>query len=482
MAFCSFSDGNVMFGTTPIENMFILEFMPAAPGDFVRVYIYGLMLCSHPELNEDIESIARALHMEKESVLSAYRYWEREGLVTRVSDNPPSFEYVPLTRARASAEADDGVYKYKNFYKELQLALPNVFLEGHELNIVNEWLDILKLNEEVVLEMVAAEVKRRAGKLPTARTLFRHLDETAKAWANAGVKSAAEAREFIRRSSAAAVCASAVIKQFGQSRPATKDEIDLAEKWLDEWKLTKEDVLLSCAETVKSSNPSFAYLDKILMSRLDSGETEKLRDDVKKLINHLGVIAKPTPAQLEAYSAFREMGFDFGAVEQAAIWCGENNRRTFDDVRRKLEQWKSVGVTTLEQIEEERRLQKYYSDIVLQVFDKCGIDRKIVKGDLQQVKIWAALMELDTVMFAAECARGTETPMKYIDKLIKAWSTKGARTLEAAKQEYEKFRAQPSANAQQTPKSDFAQRDIKKEEFETGFFVDPFEHGKASAQ
>ncbi len=482
MAFCSFADGNAMFGTTPIENMFILEFMPAAPGDFVRVYIYGLMLCSRPELNEDIDSMARALRMEKESVLSAYRYWEREGLVTRVSDNPQSFEYVPPSRARIAEEPDDGVYKYKNFYKELQLALPNVFLEGHELNIVNEWLDVLKLNEDVVLEMARAEVKRRSGKLPTARTLFRYLDDTAKAWANADIKSVDEAREYLRKSGAAAGCANAVIKQFGQSRPATKDEIDLAEKWIDEWKLTKEDILQSCAETVKSSNPSFAYLDKILMSRLDGGESEKARDDVKKLINHLGVSAKPTPAQIEAYSAFRDMGFDFGAVEQAAIWCGENNRRTFEDICRKLEQWKSVGVTTLAQIEEERRLQKYYSDIVSQVFDKCGIDRKIVKGDLQQVKIWTALMELETVLFAAECARGAESPMKYIDKLIKAWSTKGARTPDAAKQEYEKFRSQPSAAAQQASKSDFAQREIKNEDFENGFFVDLLNRGKASAQ
>ena len=43
MAFGKFADGASMFSTTPVENLFMLEFMPNAPGDFVRVYLYGLM-------------------------------------------------------------------------------------------------------------------------------------------------------------------------------------------------------------------------------------------------------------------------------------------------------------------------------------------------------------------------------------------------------------------------------------------------------
>ena len=31
---------------TDVENIFINEYMPAAPGDFVKVYLYGLLLQS----------------------------------------------------------------------------------------------------------------------------------------------------------------------------------------------------------------------------------------------------------------------------------------------------------------------------------------------------------------------------------------------------------------------------------------------------
>ena len=48
MAMCSFADRFSMFDVTPVENLFIEEYMLRAPGDYVKVYIYGLRLCYHP--------------------------------------------------------------------------------------------------------------------------------------------------------------------------------------------------------------------------------------------------------------------------------------------------------------------------------------------------------------------------------------------------------------------------------------------------
>ena len=69
MAFCGFADNFSMYDITPVENLFIQEFMTRAPGDYVRVYLYGLMLCYHPTGNAGPEEIARALGMENDQVL-----------------------------------------------------------------------------------------------------------------------------------------------------------------------------------------------------------------------------------------------------------------------------------------------------------------------------------------------------------------------------------------------------------------------------
>ena len=480
MSFCAFAGRDAMFGITPVENMFILEYMPGATGDFVRVYLYGLMLCHHPEMDEGIDGMARALRIETDTIISAYRYWEREGLVARLSDNPPTYEYLALSSMTRQAEPLDEVYKYKNFNRELQNALPGMVLDSHEYRIANEWLDILNLPEDVVLYLVHTEVAKRGKKLPAPRTLFKHLDETATLWANEGIYSIDQAEEFVAKSGAAYQNAKAVIKQFGQTRNPTKDEIALSEKWMNEWNLPLDAIIAACADTVKSAVPSFGYLDKILMSRVSSEDkADEAREKVKILLSHLGTASRPTQAHLSAYQSFIEAGFDFPAIEQAAILCGENNRRTFEDIQRKLDQWKKMGVTTLAEIEEERRIQKQYTDITLSIFEKCGIDRKVVKSDISQVRIWTALIELDAVLYAAECAFGTDAPMKYINKLIVSWSAKGIKTLDAAQKEYALHRLEGAQKQENTKTPAYQQRNVTDDEFEHGFYVDVMNRKRA---
>ena len=35
------------FGVTALENRFILDYLPAAKGDYVRVYLWGLYACQN---------------------------------------------------------------------------------------------------------------------------------------------------------------------------------------------------------------------------------------------------------------------------------------------------------------------------------------------------------------------------------------------------------------------------------------------------
>jgi len=52
LALCKHSDKNHIFDVTPVENLFIHEFMLKAPGDFVKVYLFGLMQCYNPDCTQ----------------------------------------------------------------------------------------------------------------------------------------------------------------------------------------------------------------------------------------------------------------------------------------------------------------------------------------------------------------------------------------------------------------------------------------------
>ena len=118
MPFCSFDRNAGMYDSTPIENMFLLEYLPTAPEEFLRVYLYARMLCLHPELGSDLSGMAKALHMDEETVYNAFAYWEHQGLVMRMKDNPPTYEILPLRHGQANviSPMDRDYYEYRGIW------------------------------------------------------------------------------------------------------------------------------------------------------------------------------------------------------------------------------------------------------------------------------------------------------------------------------------------------------------------------------
>ena len=215
MAFGKFADGASMFSTTPVENLFMLEFMPNAPGDFVRVYLYGLMQCYHPELAEDVEGVARALNMEPETVLNACRYWEREGLIVRQSDNPPMFVFHSCQEAlNARPQIEKDYYENRDFTASLQnLFGADMLLHPKEYTMASDWVEVMKLPQAVVLCMVQHELES-SSKKRTLQTIFKHLDKTAIELADHNIRTVEAAEAYLRRDEPVEQCARALMKTF----------------------------------------------------------------------------------------------------------------------------------------------------------------------------------------------------------------------------------------------------------------------------
>ncbi len=102
MPLCSYAENSEMLGVTNVNNLFILENMPSAPGDYVKVYLYGLMACKYPALCDSLDKMSEVLHIDVQTIKNAFSYWEREGLVERLSDNPPSYSFIdPINTIRS---------------------------------------------------------------------------------------------------------------------------------------------------------------------------------------------------------------------------------------------------------------------------------------------------------------------------------------------------------------------------------------------
>ena len=70
--------------TTEVENIFINEYMPTAPGDYVKVYLYGL-LYSQTQDNMTYKEMAKQLNLSERQIDDAWNYWQRMGVIEKHS-------------------------------------------------------------------------------------------------------------------------------------------------------------------------------------------------------------------------------------------------------------------------------------------------------------------------------------------------------------------------------------------------------------
>ena len=86
MGMISLNNEWLALGSTSVSNTFILDFLPVAKGDYIKVYLYGLMYAHNPNNDISLSMLAKELGMVEEEVLQAFQYWERRKLVVRLQD------------------------------------------------------------------------------------------------------------------------------------------------------------------------------------------------------------------------------------------------------------------------------------------------------------------------------------------------------------------------------------------------------------
>lgn len=161
MAMFSFDEQAALFDVTPLPNQFILNYLPEASGDAVRVYLFGLVACYHHEAISDLQQMARELNMTEDDIRAAYRYWERKGLVQRVADNPPQYRYQNIYQVMmtgAQAQIDPA-------YEQFAEAIYGVFdndrrLHGKDVSQCYEWVEQMHLPPDVVIAMMRHMVQK----------------------------------------------------------------------------------------------------------------------------------------------------------------------------------------------------------------------------------------------------------------------------------------------------------------------------------
>lgn len=428
------------FGVTPVENCFLLDYLPAAKGDFIKVYLWGLMQAQRGE-ETSLEGMAKELFMAVSEVEAALRYWERRALVIRMQDNPPVYRfYSPMQQALRQGtplQADDGYVAFSEnvyaLFEDRRKITPS------EIALAWEWVEDIGLSQEVVLMLLSHCMNQRGVQfsLKKAEPLAIRMKEE-------NVITCDDADNFLRHEQMVHDGARKVLSRMGKRRLASEDELVLYHKWVKEWGFDQKAILDACAETTKG-DPSFKYLDGILngirsRSAARTGDEVKLQLEKENTLKEQYVQVfenfrfKTAPAAARRFYAQWQQILPHEVLVLAARAFSRSGGN-LEDFQALVESWQAKGLHTKDAAMAYLTRVREENTLLREMFTACGYTGRPTEKDRQLLQKWRAMgMNEDLLLQAANQSQNAEgSKLAYLDKVLQAWHEAGVTDVSQAR-------------------------------------------------
>ncbi len=279
---------------TKVENIFINEYMPSAPGDFVKVYLYASMYAEHGlEITE--KAIAKQLGLSEKKVREAWEYWEERGVIRKRyfdTQGNVSFivEFLSLkeqlygkntapVRGEASRPKGDNVFgnpEVKVMFKDIEKALGRT-LDSSELGQIMKWLTDYGASPEVVFTAVKYSIDKN-------KTSMRYIESVVKGWTEEGLQSTDQISEKLQEMDEKYYRYRRVLKALGFTRNATEAEKEMMDNWFERMGYSMDRVLEACTKTAGISSPNFNYVNKVLENWRDEAQSKGVDVNTKIVV------------------------------------------------------------------------------------------------------------------------------------------------------------------------------------------------------
>lgn len=345
-----FVDGGAARGVTDVDNAFILNHLPNAPENAVRVYLYGLMLCRYT----DAPAIEDVLGISEGELGELFAYWQRKGLVRIASNEPLIVEYLKVEGTSTAPR------RYAMLLEKLSAAAPERVFAASELSAVCEWIEVFGLDEDAAVLVAVDCVKRRGAKVKLWQ-----MNAEARRWADAGVHTAEEALDYIAKRDDTRQGAQRILTRWKLRRAATEDELELYKKWTDVWHMSEEAIAAACVELTSAAQPSFKYLDSVLATFRANGaidgqsiaalrrERDSDRELARMMLERAGISRAPSAQQQDDVGAWRNRR---RMPPELLLLAGEASRQSdkpWANIKRTVQRWLDSGISELDAAKED---------------------------------------------------------------------------------------------------------------------------------
>ena len=422
-----------VFGVTNVENLFFTEYLPSADGDFIKVYLLCLFHAQLGDTSYGLKELASELSLDESRVESALRYWERRRVLTRTQSDPPRYQLHHLgQRMLTGQDGISGDHAYVIFSEAVYALFGDRRkIRPNEIAISYEWVQELGLPQHVVLLLLSHCMSVRG-----VNFSFKAAEKLAVELKEAGIRTEEDAEHYLNQSKEVRTGAQKVLRRFGLRRNPTDDELQLYKIWMETYGFTHDDIQDACAQTVKASNPSFAYLDGVLSRLAKEGKSrspvkQQLRDDqeslalTKQTLDILGLRISPVALK----GAYEELlkRYPQGEILLAAS-AVQRKQGKFEDLPVCLEAWHKKGLDSEEKIRAFLNKRDHLLPLAKTILENAGQSGSPSDADIALVEKWSSRYAAELIEYAAIQARNARQKMPYIDKVLSAWLQKGITT------------------------------------------------------
>ena len=278
--------------STDVENIFINEYMPTAPGDYVKVFLYGLLYAQN-QGQITHRQMALQLGMSEEKLEEAWDYWEKMGIITKkyvINSQRYSIEFKNLRSMMYSEgfKTEEVIDKKEesplinNQFKELVSEVEKFFgrpLSPKESQEVASWIEEEGATKEVVLGAVEYCIEK-------GKRGINYIAKVVLQWNENGFKTSEDVKNHIASLEERFGNYKKILQALGLNRAATEAEREMIDNWFDIMQFNMERVMDACVKASFISSPNLRYVNKVLENWYEEAKVDGRNVNNKSTISN----------------------------------------------------------------------------------------------------------------------------------------------------------------------------------------------------
>lgn len=431
---CSYSKEFSSKGFTDVENVFIYEYLPISSGNAVKVYLYGLFLCNNKDFDQPVSAVAETLKMSVDDVIDCFRYWEEFGLVSIVSKEPFSVQYLPVRSAYGGKPRKYKAEKYTDFSKGLQALLPGRMISTGEYTEYFSIMEAYGIKPEAMLMIVKYCTDRKGKDIG-----YRYISKVAKDFGNRGIvtieKVEKELSSYILRTGEI----EKILRSLSVKRQPEIEDLNLFKKWTQELHFEPENIVFAASALKKGS---MAKLDEFLLELYSikcfskeeisayMQEKKKIYELTVRINKALSIYMDVIDTVIDTYtSKWLSYGFTDETLLFVASHCFRTGKNTLRDMDELLESLRKRGFIDLSSVGDYFENIRKDDEFISRILATAGINRRPTPWDRENLNTWRMWnFSEDMILEAAKISAGKNSPIAYMNSVLSGWKNNGIFT------------------------------------------------------